>query len=147
MRSFGFVNRRSETARKNLASQRAASDLALESADPDALRAEAERLRWERDQALERVAGLERSRRGGGLAALGVGLAVALIIGLAGAGLAKTAGSFAAGGAVVDAQLAQTTQPARQAAADAAQRSGQAVEQAGQSIEAQGRKLQDVAVQ
>ena len=145
MRPFGFVNRRSSAA-EEITAQHRASDLALETADPVALRAEAERLRWERDQALERVDRLEHRRRGGGLSALGVGLAVALIICAAGAGLAMREGSFAAGGAVVDAKLALATQPARSAAVDATQRSGAAVEQAGQSIEAQGRKLQDVAV-
>lgn len=144
MRPFGFVNRRSEAAQKNLAARRAEHELALESVDADTLRAEAERLRWERDQALERVGKLER-RRGGGAAGFGVGLLVAAVIVAAGAGLAMREGSFAAGGAVVDAKLTQATEPARTAAADAAQRSGQAVEQAGQSIEAQGRKLQDVA--
>jgi hypothetical protein len=57
-------------------------------------------------------------------------------------GLAATLGSFAAGGATLDRQVATATAPARDLAAGAAERSGQALRQAGEDLQAEGRRLQ-----
>jgi len=105
-------------------------------------RAEAERLRWERDQALARVARLERRRGRPALAAVGATIVVVALLSLGVLALAVSRGSFAAGGAEVDQQVATATAPARDLAADAAARSGEALRHAGENLEAQGRQLQ-----
>jgi len=106
---------------------------------------EVERLRWERDQALQRADRLERARRRGRLQGLGLLLVLIAVVGAAGIFLAVRQGSFASGGAVIDQKLAEAAQPARDAAAVAAERSGAAVERAGRNLEAQGQKLKDAA--
>ncbi|MEO6340851.1 MAG: hypothetical protein ABIO39_12475 [Caulobacteraceae bacterium] len=140
MRMFGLGPRREET----LVDPQTGEAVVVEhhgavSAEATAAHREAERLREERDQLLRREARRRRSK------APVFGLVVALIavIGVVWMVLAFREGSFAAGGAVVDAKIAQVTEPARQAADNAAQRSGEAVEKAGQSLEAQGRKIKD----
>lgn len=111
------------------------------SAEAAAARREAERLREERDQLLRREARRRRSRA----PVLGLLVAVIAVLGVVWMVLAFREGSFAKGGAVVDAKIAQVSEPARQAAENAAQRSGEAVERAGQSLEAQGRRIKDTA--
>lgn len=98
------------------------------------------------DQKLADAPKIERKkRRHGGLGLLGL-----LIIALAVAGggyltLAAREGSFAAGGAAVDRQVAAVTAPARNAAAQTLDRTGYAVQQAGQTVEEQGKKLREKA--
>jgi hypothetical protein len=84
-----------------------------------------------------------KKRRHGGLGLLGL-----LIIALAVAGggyltLAAREGSFAAGGAAIDRQVAAVTTPARDVAVEAVDRTGYTVERAGQTVEEQGKKLRD----
>ena len=86
-----------------------------------------------------------KRRHRGGLGLLGL-----LIFALAVAGggyltLAAREGSFAAGGAAVDRQVAAVTNPAREAAVEAVDRTGYAVQQAGQTVEEQGKKIRDKA--
>jgi len=98
------------------------------------------------DQRIADAPKIERKKRpNAGLGVLGF-----LIIALAVAGggyltLAARQGSFAAGGAVIDRQLAAMTSPARNAASETLDRTGYAVQQAGQTVEAQGKKLRDKA--
>ncbi len=138
MRMFGLGPRREETVvDADTGEAMVVEHHGAVSAEAVAARREAERLRDERDQLLRREARRRRSK------APMVGLLIALVavIGIVWMVLAFREGSFAAGGAVVDAKIAQVSEPARQAAENAAQRSGEAVEKAGQSLEEQGRKI------
>lgn len=112
------------------------------SGDPPAPHVDAERMRWERDQALKRVARLEGRRGRPALAAIGATFVVVALLSLGALVLAINNGSFAAGGAEIDQQVATATAPAREMAADAAQRSGEALRRAGEDLQAQGRQLQ-----
>jgi hypothetical protein len=107
--------------------------------------AEAERLRWERDQALARAARLERRRGRPVLAAVGAALLTAAAVTVGVLAVAASQGSFTAGGAAIDRQVATATAPARDFAAGAAERSGQALRQAGEDLQAEGRRLQGSA--
>ena len=142
MRMFGLGPRREETVVDADTGETVVVEHHGEiSAEAVTARREAERLRAERDQLLRREATRRRSRA----PVLGLMVALIAVIGVVWMVLAFREGSFAAGGAVVDAKIAQVSQPARQAAENAAQRSGEAVEKAGQSLEAQGRKIKDTA--
>jgi hypothetical protein len=121
-----------------------ASEPAVEAELPASgeLPGEAERLRWERDQALARAERLHRRRGRPVLAALGAALLTAAVVAVGVMGLAISRGSFAAGGAEIDQQVATATAPAKELAADAAARSGEALRQAGENLQAEGRRLQ-----
>ena len=142
MRMFGLGPRREET----VVDPDTGETVVVEhhgavSAEAAAARREAERLRAERDRLLSRETRRRRSRA----PVFGLLVALVAVIGVVWMVLAFREGSFAAGGAVVDAKIAQVSEPARQAAANAAQRSGDAVEKAGQSLEQQGRKIKGAA--
>jgi hypothetical protein len=106
-----------------------------------AYRSDAERMRWERDQALSRAARLEHRRGRPAVAAIGATLVVTALLSLGLLVLALSHGSFAAGGAEIDRQVASATAPARDLAADAAERSGEALRRAGEDLKAEGREL------
>lgn len=142
MRMFGLGPRREETVVDRDTGETVAVEHHGEmSAEAAAARREAERLRAERDQLLRREARRRRSRA----PVLGLMVALVAVIGVIWMVLAFQQGSFAKGGAVVDAKIAEVSQPARQAVDNVAQRSGEAVEKAGQSLEAQGRRIKDTA--
>jgi hypothetical protein len=98
----------------------------------------AEQLRIDRERVEAR-----RRRRSPGLGVLGF---LIILLALAGGGyltLAAREGSFTAGGAAVDRQVAAVTTPAREATQEALDRTGASLEQAGQAVETQGKKLRD----
>ena len=82
-----------------------------------------------------------RKRPCGGLGLLGLLLIVLAVAGGGYLTLSAREGSFAAGGAVIDRQVAAVTNPARDAAIATVDRTGAAVEQAGESVAAQGKKI------
>lgn len=98
-----------------------------------------------RDQRrIDRAEARTRRRRGGfGFAGVVVVLVAAL--GVLWLALAAREGSFAGGGAVVDQKVAEVTEPARVAAADAVDRTGAAVAGAGQALESQGERIREQA--
>lgn len=146
------IERRSDETMEEYEARRAAADARLDEHRVDERRVDDRRVeerrgyeQGRRDQRRIDRAEARTRRRGGGGVMVGLLVVVVAAVGVLWLALAAREGSFAGGGAVVDQKVAQVTEPARVAAADAVDRTGAAVSNAGQALEAQGERIREKA--